>query len=378
MIAVNKKIGTTRVRFSPDFYRRAYKAYKNNDHREIIQMMKEAETDSLVSGCLQGRRAGFLRDFHLQPYDRENSADQDRADWYRSLFKTLKMRSMFKAIIQARKYKYSVIDFQWEVIDNRLVPVSFKHYDQKYFRYDPDEPDLLRIDFGLKDLREIPEQALVCESEDMPFMLPVLRDYILKEFGLESWASFLENFGEALIIGYYPPGASDEFKKEVDDAVNSIAAASRGSMPKGSEVDIKESNRSTGDHKSFKDTADTGIAISILGHANAVQQSSGMHVGENMAPFRPMEFISIDDLFFIDEQMNRVIRLIDDQNFGDGRYPTFMTDKPDQMGLELRMKVLDMTWRHGGVIPPQEYAKLGITIENEEPLQRTDPFRYQD
>lgn len=378
MIAVNKKIGLSRVTFTPAFYRRAYEAYKRGNHRELIAMMKEAETDSLVSGCIQGRRAGYMQDLHINPYDPDNSADQERADWYRSLFKQLKLRSLFKAIISAKKYKYSVIDFTWEIDENHQVPVSFEAFDQKYFTYDPGDDNKLKIDFGRKDLRDIPEETLVCESEDMPFMLPVLRDYILKEFGLEAWASFIENFGEAFIIGYYPPGAGDEFKKDVDDAVNSIAASSRGSAPKGTEVEIKESNRSTGDHKDFKETCDTGISISILGHANAVQQSSGMSVGENQAPFKPMEFISIDDLYFVDECMDQLIKIIHDRNFGDGRYPSAMTSKPDQMGLDLRMKVLDMTWRHGGIIPPSEYAKLGIHLENEDPLQRTDPFRIRD
>ena len=378
MIAVNKKIGTSRVTFTPAFYKRAYEAYKRGSFREIISMMKEAETDSLVSGCIQGRRAGYMRDFHIQPYDADDSRDQERADFYKQVFQGMRLRSLFKHIMQAKKYTYSVIDFEWETTESSLVPVGFEFFEQKYFRYDPEDKKTLKIDFGDKDLRDIPETALVCESEDMPFMLPVLRDYILKEHGLEAWASFIENWGEAMIIGYYPPGVGDEFKKDLEDAVNNIASSSRGTAPKGSEIEIKETNRTTGDHKDFKEAADTGIAISILGHANAVQQSSGLHVGENMAPFQPMEHISIDDLYFLDENMDQLIKIIHDQNFGDGRYPRFMTDKPDQIGLELRMKILDMTWRHGGVIPPTEYRKLGIDIENETPLSRTDPFRLTD
>lgn len=373
MIAVNKKIGNQRVTFNPDFFKRAYESYKNGNHRDLIAMMKEAETDYMVSGCLQGRRAGFMRDVQITPFDEDNSADIERGKWYEGILKRLRTRSFFKAIMQARAYKYSVIDFDWEVIGGRQVPVRHKFFDQKYFVYDKDD-DSLKIDWG-KTKEDIPETALICESEDMAFMIPVLSCFILKEHGLETWASFIENWGEAMIIGYYPPGASDEVKDEVDKAVNQIGAASRGSAPKGTDIDIKETSRNTGDHKDFTEAADKGISISILGHANATQQSAGMHIGENQAPFKPMQFISIDDLFFIDENIDRLIQIIHDRNFNDGRYPQAMTSKPDQIGLDTRIKLIDMAWRHGASIPPEEYRRMGIRIDNTENLQKTDPFQ---
>lgn len=374
MIVVNKKIDQSRVTFTPAFFKRSYQAWKQGSHRELIAMMKEAETDYMVTGCMQGRKAGFMRDIQVKAFDEENPKDRDRAEWYESVLSRLNLRSLMKAIMQARSYRYSVIDFDWEVIAGKQVPVRFKHFDQKYFVYDRDE-DRLKIDFG-KVKKEIPSETLVCESEEMPFMLPVLLCFILKEHGMEAWASFIENWGEAMIIGYYPPGSSEEVKKQLEDGVNTIAASSRGTAPKGSEIDIKETSRSTGDHQKFKEACDDGIAISILGHANATKQSAGLHVGENSAPFKPMQFISIDDLYYLDEQFNALIRIIDDRNYGDGRYPQVMTSKPDQIGLETRMKLIDMAYRHGGIIPPGEYRKMGIDIENTEPLSRTDPFRY--
>lgn len=376
MITVNKKIGTHRVTFTPSFFRRAYEQYKNGYHRELIAMMKEVEIDSLVSGCLQGRKAGYQRELNIEPYDREDARDAERAEFYKEVFSRLKVRSLFKAIMQARRYRYSVIDFDWEVIDGRQVPVAFTAFDQKYFAYDVKGDGRLKIDFN-RELKEIPPEALVCESDETPFMLPVLRDYILKEFGLQAWASFIETFGEGLIIGYYPPNADESMRRELDNAVNTIAASSRGTAPKGTEIEIKESNKSTGDHQKFTEACDTGIAISILGHANAVRQSGGLHVGENQAPFKPMQFISIDDLYFVDEQLDELVKNIHERNFGDSRYPNVVTSKPDQLGMKERRENLKLAWEMGFGISPDDVRKLGVDIDPEEERKyKTDPFTY--
>ncbi len=376
MITVNKKIGSGRVSFTPSFYKRAYLNYKNGAHRELIAMMKESQTDSQVIGCLQGRKAGFMKDIQFSPFDQENSKDVERAEFYQSIFKRIKVRSLFKAIMEARYFKYKVIDFEWEVIDGLQVPVSFKAFDQKYFRYDTEGDGKLKIDQG-KKLEEFPPETLVLETDEMPVMLPVLRDYILKEFGLEAWASFLETFGEGIIIGYYPPGSDPTIKQQLDDAVNSIASSSRGTAPKGTDISIVESNRTTGDHEKFKDSADAGIAISILGHANAVKQSAGMNVGENMAPFKPQEQISVDDLYFIDEAIDQLIQIIHDRNFGDQRYPSAVTAKPDPMSKKERRENLKTAFEFGFPIHAEDVRKLGVRVDaEEEPRTKQDPFTY--
>lgn len=374
MIAVNKNINTQRVTFTPGFFKRAYEAYKQGQHRELIAMMKEAETDSLVSGCVQGRKAGYMRELQIEPFDPDNGQDQERADFYKEVFKKIKIRSFFKAIMQARMYRYSVIDFEWDVINGLQVPVKFKHFDQKYFAYDPKD-DILKIDQN-RTYEDIPPEALVCETEDQPFMLPVLRDFILKEFGIEAWASFLENFGEGIVIGYYPPGSAPEVKAELEKAVNTIAASSRGTAPKGSEIEIKESGRGTGDHEKFKESADKGISISILGHANAVQQSSAQ-IGQNDGPFKPMQFISIDDLYFIDEQIDQFIQIVHNRNFGDQRYPSCKTSKPDQLGMKELRENLRLAYNMGFLIHPKDIRRLSIEVDpEEEPQRKSDPFNF--
>ncbi|NIR49939.1 hypothetical protein GWO43_15685, partial [candidate division KSB1 bacterium] len=66
-LVVNKSIGTPAVRFTPDFYKRAYRELRDGVYRDVIEMIRRAETDSHVAGCLVGRKAGFQRNFAIMP-----------------------------------------------------------------------------------------------------------------------------------------------------------------------------------------------------------------------------------------------------------------------------------------------------------------------
>ncbi|MBC8377185.1 MAG: DUF935 family protein [FCB group bacterium] len=362
MIKVNKKIHDAVVRFSPSFYNRAYKSFKRGDPRDVIEMMNIAETDSQVFGCLNGRRAGFQRQFTLTHESRADDAAR-----VTRIIKKLGPRKLFKAIQVAVLKKFSVIDFEWEIVDGWQVPVSFKPLPHKYFKFVDDE---LRLDFG-KTTREIEDTALVCLSDEIPVLLPVLRDYILKTFGLEGWASFLERFGEGIILGSYPPGAGDPIKEELNTAVNTVASSSRGTKPDNTDIEIVESARSTGDYDKFNDVCDTGIAITILGHANAVKQSKGLQVGENNSTYNAKRDIILDDIYYIEPYMQQLVDMIWTRNIGSADSPEFVIDKKDPVSISDTLEIIESYASLGGEVDPSEYARLGLNIpESQKPLKR--------
>ncbi len=368
MISVNPKIGIPTVSFTPTSYKKAYKDFRLGIYRDLIEMMNRAEVDSHVAGCLVGRRAGFQRPFSVTPYS-DNASDKERALFIYNVIKNLNYRQMFKDIQEAINKKFSVIDFEWDAVDGKQIPISHKQIEQKYFRFDPKD-GILKVDFG-KTLIDIPPEVLVCQTEEMPIILPVLRDFILKEFGLESWAGFIEAFGEPLIIGKYPSGADADFKTALETAVNNIARSGRGIMPDGSEIDIKETSKNTGDHEKFVDGANKGIAISILGHANAVESSKGLQVGENMSQYKVRREIAIDDMYFIDSCVQKLIRTIYERNFSDSKFPTFELDKKEPINVKEWLDVLETAYQHSVIIDPSEYGKLGLKIDaNQEPIQK--------
>jgi len=370
VIKVNKKLTTVPVQFTPAFYKKAVKAYKEGDYRNLIALMEQAELDSHVSGCLQARNAGYSRDWRVTEVS-QNAQDQAVRDFVNEVFKNLNMDELFEDIIDGKFKIYAVISLVWEIIDNQQVITNTAKLHQKYFRRDPKD-EILKLDFG-KDLRDIPaDAALIIETLRNPVLLPVVRDYILKEFGVESWASFIEMFGEAFVIGYYPPGSGDDFKKEVDDAVNAIGQSARGTAPEGTKFEIHEATRNTGDQDRFVDRCDKAISITLLGHENAVAESTGFQVGENLTGYKVKREIAIKDIKFIERYIQKLIKMLVDRNYGGvTQYPKFSIDKSEPINVREHILALEGAYNQGLQIDPNDWGKVGVTIlEGQKPLQK--------
>lgn len=361
MLKVNKDIGYQRVRFNPTRYKTVYQQWKQGYPRDLIAMMKESTNDDHISGCLLGRTSGFQKRWTLTPQD---DNQKSRVEWLESVLNALDTRTLFKKIHEAKLYGYSVIDFDWDVIESKQAPVDYKYFDQKYFKWDEDRENLL-IDKG-KNGEEIPEETLVAIYQEKPIMLPVLRNYILKEFGMESWASFLETFGHDIIIGSYPAGAPKDIKQELQDAVDSIAESSRGTKPQGTEIETVGTNKSTSDHQAFTEACDRGNSIALLGHENAVKESSGMQIGENLTPFETKHEIAVDDIYFIDNNMQQLVNTLWYRNFGNYNAPIFKIDKEKPTSPDDLRESLDLAHRHGVKVHISEYEKLGLKVDKEE------------
>ncbi len=377
-LKINKRIGDITPNFNPRYFKEAYNNYKLGRVAKLVAMIEFAEIDSHVAGCLLGRDAGYKKEWSITPAS-DNEQDVQIAEFFTEYFKSIGMRDLFEDIMDAKKKKFVVLEFEnWDILkvgnQEKQVPTEIRKMHQKYFRLDTKDNNKLKIDDG-NNLLDIPETGgFPIVYKRNPIMLPVLRDFILKEFGVESWAAFMETFGEPFIIGKYPPGSDAAFISQLEEAVNSLGASSRGVAPMGSEIEIKESHRSTGDHEKFAGYSDKGIAISLLGHANAVQQSSTMQIGENLAPYKVKLELAVDDIYFIETQIQALLRFLIIRNYaGVTKFPTFSIDKSEPINVKEFLLVLDQAYEQGMEVNPSEYAKLGMQVsDKQKPLSKTD------
>jgi len=374
MLNINKNIGSITPLFTPSYYRQAYNSYKIGIVGNLVAMFEQCELDTHISGCLLGRNAGYKREWKIDPAG-DKKAELAIADWLEEYFDNFNMRDMFEDIMDAKYKKFAVIQYDdWTVAENKQVPAGFTQLHQKYFRIDTKDNDKIKIDKSnvLLEIKE--DEALVVTYRKAPVLMPVLRDYILKEFGVESWAAFMETFGEPFIIGKYPPGADPDFKDQLKEAVNNIASSSRGTAPMGSEFEIKETQRTTGDHEKFVDRCDRGISISLLGHENAVAQGSKMQVGENLEAYKVKRDVMIEDVYFIQDALDKLIRMLVKRNFpAVTRFPKFVIDKKEQLNVKDHLAILDQAYEQGMAIDPWEYGQYGVKIfDNQKPLEKKD------
>ena len=375
MITVSPKATRPRVQYGPRGFRRARNSFDHGDPRALIEMMHEATVDSFVDGCVGGRIMGFKRDWMLKPTDDSTEA-QERVDFFTEWLEGIHFSDLAEAIYDGRLYSYSVIDLIWDVQSGYQLPVDWRQIGWEKFTYPTKTMSDLRIDFGGGDLREIPDTALVVDesrrARRRPVLITVLRDWILKEFGLEAFAAFIESFGEPFILGTYPAGMSDNdgFKDEVEEAVESIARSSRGIAPEGTDLTIKESGRATLDHGRFLTEAKEGISLTLLGHVNAVKNDGGVNVGGTDTQYKVRQDYAVGDMEWLESPINGLLQMIAVRNFSDGRAPTFAFRKPDQVGRQDLLDALDLAYQHGLELKGSDYRRLGIDVDPDARTQK--------
>jgi phage gp29-like protein len=355
------------VEFTPAYLENAVNHALNGDWSQIHEMMDQMSTDAYVQGCLSSRRSGVMRDFQIMP-PTDDDIDIERAAIVKADIQRLKPRKYFKAIQDGLFYKWNVMDYNWEVVDGRQVPIEYISYPKHLFAIDSND-GLLKINVT-RTLQDIPPTATVAMSDGMPVLLPVLFEYFMRKFVTERWAAFLERFGEPFIIGVYQPGASDELKDELEEAVSTIASAASGIMPHGGAqkvIEILESAKTTGDHENFEKKRNAAISVGILGHEHAVADATGLQVGNNPTQFQVREDLKKNDLHYIDENVQPLVDLIYRRNWGDGReIGKFQMDKSDPVNVQERINVIDLGYRCGLNLKRSNFEELGLEFDEEQ------------
>lgn len=366
ILIVNKRIGNIPVSFTPEYYKKAFRNYQIGDYRYLIALFERADIDSFIGGCMTTRSAGYKREWAITSAS-ESKQDTDIALFIEEMFLELRTRDLFEHINSAQMTIYAVIGLIWDVINGKQVITDFKYTKQKYFCYDKDE--VLKINWGT-DLREIPQDsALVVESKMIPIFLKVLKDFIRKEFGEDNWSSFLESFGEPFVIGTF---TNPENKKALEEAVNSIGSSARGVKPEGTEIKIIESTRGTGDHDNYVQDCKRGLSFTLLGHEGAAGHSQSTQIGENTEALKVKHDIAIGDMFFIEAQINSLIKMIVQRNFSVTAFPKITIDKSSPINDSIQLEAAQTAYDMGGEIDPKLFNRWGIKLENNDSLKKAD------
>jgi len=372
-LKINQQIGIIQVSYTPEFFKRAMNNYKFGYFWDIIALYEQAEIDSHVMGCIEGRQDGYKTSWRLTEAT-SSPQDKEIKDFVEAVFMGLDMFDLFDFIHDARLKEFSIIEPTWEVINGKQWVTKVEKINQRYFRRDMADHKLKINGFG-SEMTAIPEEEiLVCESVKPALLIPVVRDFILKEFGIECFASFIENFGEGFILGTYPPGAGQEVKDELEAAVNKLGASSRGIKPEGTSIDIIESKKGTTDHDKFIEIGKNGISVTLLGHENAVTNRGGMQIGESQAPYKAQRAKVIADIVFIEKFMYQFEKMIVNRNYLNvKKYPIFSIERSEPIDTTLRLAVIDSAYAKGFKVSADEFGKLGLIVaEDQEPFLTRD------
>lgn len=361
------------VAFTTDFYRRAFHGWQLGRLTDVFGLIESAELDPFIAGCLEARSAGYTRSYQIRPASKD-AKDVAAAEFVQHVFDNLTMDEFFEYIIDSKLKQYSVIGLEWNIVDGKQVITGFEKYEQKYFAIDRKDKNTVKIDKNGTLITIDPDAALVTKYYKNMILFTILKIFIRKTFGEESWSSFLEIFGEPFIWAEYPPTMQTDDKEKLREDLENLGASARGVVPKGTQINFSESQRNTGDHKEYETNIEFQISLALLGHGKAAgTMQSGLQVGGDNNPFKVSQHIAIKDMKYIEQSIKPLIRMLVSRNFPNiSSFPRLVFDKSPAVETKDKLAALTIALNAGAQVSPEIFDDLGIPL-----MDKTAPIQKQ-
>ena len=103
--------------------------------------------------------------------------------------------------------------------------------------------------------------------------------YLFKNYTLKDWVAFCEVFGMPLRLGKYQPGASEEDKRALMQALVAIGADAAGIFPDGTTIEFvnTEKTSSTDLYERLARYCDEQVSKAILGQTLTSDSGGGSY-----------------------------------------------------------------------------------------------------
>lgn len=204
----------------------------------------------------------------------------------------------------------------------------------------------------------------------------------LKRNGLRFWSIFLEKFGQPTAVGKYQPGATEDERTKLLQAVDAIRTQTGVTLPDGMMIEFLEARRSgTADYSAFVRHMDGYISKVILGHASAADSTPGKLGGED-GVINVAAHILKADADLLCESFNRgPARWLTDWNFRGAGYPRLWLatepaeDTTAQVAVDEKLFAMGYRLRPEAVI--QRYGDYYEQVEPPAPAPQVAPAPAQ-
>ncbi|MBO9419165.1 DUF935 domain-containing protein [Labrenzia sp. R4_2] len=325
------------------------------------------------------------------------AADAAAADLIREVTERDRFRDELIDILDAVGKGFSATEILWDTSEGQWRPKAFKWRDPRWFRFDRDDPERLLLrgvqsDEPLKPFGWIVHTAKA--KSGLPIRGGLARgaawSFLFKAFTLKDWAIFSESYGQPLRLGKFGPGATEDDKQKLMQAVAGIASDYAAIVPETMAIDFIEA-KLTGSldlYERRSDWLDRQISKLVLGQTGTTDAIAGGHaVGKVHDEVRAD--IEEADARQLAASLNRdLVRPLIDLNLGPQKaYPVIRIGRPDEVDVSelvenvaklvpLGLKVGMSTIRdHLGLPDPDpDEEVLGAPVkENPEPPSASAP-----
>lgn len=269
---------------------RIFKEADNGDVRAQMELYEEMEEkDTHLFSQLQTRKLAVTGlDWEVQPAS-EDERDKEIAAFVHDKLNDLEnLDNVFIDALDAIGKGISILELSWGIDRdgcNVITDIEYVHPKKLIWDSMTDEMKICTQEYpaGIS----IPENKFVIHkykaksghSSRAGVLRIVSWMYLFKNFDLKDWVSFCEVFGMPLRLGKYDLSASDEDKRQLMEAIISLGTDAAGMVPKSTEIDFIESDKtSSADiYEKLARYCDEQISKTILGQTLTSDSGGGSY-----------------------------------------------------------------------------------------------------
>ncbi len=260
---------------------------------ELFEEMEEKDPD--LMSLLQTRKLAVQGlSYELVPAS-DSAEDKAIAEAVRENLDDLDLDDPILDLLDAIAKGFAVVEMQWDLSDSGAWLNGFKWIPQKRFTFAelspawnarlPEVPRLLTDDEPINGV-EIPPFKLLYHrykarsgfAQRAGLMRTVAFYYLFKNYDVKDWVIFLEKFGQPLRIGKFTPGAGDDDKRVLRQAIQSLGADSGAIISDTTMIDIIEAKTTQASSDLYERAADffnKSYAKCILGQTATTEGTPG-------------------------------------------------------------------------------------------------------
>jgi phage gp29-like protein len=321
----------------------------------------------------------------------DDQADKDEAELVREVVEGAAFRSSLLDIMDAIGKSFSATEIVWDTGARPWKPVAFKYRDPRFFEFDRVDPERLYLigDSGLEELW--PNSWIIHRAKaksGLTIRGGLARQaawlFFFQSFTLKDWAIFAEAYGQPMRLGKFDPGASDQDKRVLLEAVHSIGSDFAAIIPQAMTVEFIKAqiSDSTDLYERRADWLDRQCSKIVLGQTGTTDSSNGSGYAQAKVHDEVRADLADSDAEQLADTLNeQLVPALINLNFAPRKrsgYPSIVIGRPEEEDVAAWVSNVSKVVPLGVPVTVEEaQKKIGITPpkDGEALLQ---PSRRQD
>ena len=220
---------------------------------ELFEEMEEKDPH-LFSQLQTRKNAVTGLDYEVIPFDSDDPRDKEIAEFVEAQLGGIEgFEDIMLDLLDAIGKGFAVSEIMWSYDEGHVVVDDIRSRHQKRFFWDSvDDSFKVRTQEAPEGI-ELPKNKFIVHKykarSGHPSRAGVLRVvawmYLFKNYTLKDWVAFCEVFGMPLRLGKYQPGASEDDKRALMQALVAIGADAAGIFPDGTAIEFVNTEKTS-------------------------------------------------------------------------------------------------------------------------------------